>query len=133
MRAVLDTNVVISGIFFGGTPGRILEAWQAGRFRLVTSPAILDEYRRVAKELGARAPGLDIDPIMDLLTIHAEVYADQAMEVPQCRDPDDAKFLLCAEVAGAILVSGDKDLLAIDGRLGVRVLSPAAFAALLRG
>jgi putative PIN family toxin of toxin-antitoxin system len=132
VRAVLDTNVVISGIFFGGTPGRILAAWRAGRFRLVTSPLILDEYRRVARELGARSPGLDIGPILDMLTIHAEVHADVPLDAPHCRDPHDDKFLSCAEVAGAVLVSGDKDLLAVHGRLGVRVLSPAAFAALLR-
>lgn len=67
-----------------------------------------------------------------MLTIHAEVHADQAMDVPQCRDPHDDKFLLCAQAASALLVSGDKDLLAVDGQLGVRVLSPKAFAALLR-
>ena len=40
-RVVLDTNVVLSGIFFGGVPGRILDAWQVGHLTLVLSPAIL--------------------------------------------------------------------------------------------
>lgn len=30
MRVVLDTNVVVSGVFFGGVPGKILSAWSAG-------------------------------------------------------------------------------------------------------
>ena len=32
MRIVVDTNVLMSGIFFGGVPGRILAAWREGRF-----------------------------------------------------------------------------------------------------
>ena len=50
MRVVLDTNVVVSGVFFGGTPSRVLAAWSAGRFVMVLSPAILDEYRRVGHD-----------------------------------------------------------------------------------
>ncbi len=45
MRAVLDTNVVLSGFFFGGLPGQILDAWRDARFTLVLSAAILGEYR----------------------------------------------------------------------------------------
>ena len=38
MRIIVDTNVVMSGIFFGGVPGRILDAWAEGRLELVLSP-----------------------------------------------------------------------------------------------
>jgi uncharacterized protein len=54
VRVVVDTNVVMSGIFFGGVPGRLLEAWTVGRVELVLSPAILHEYRRVGAELAAK-------------------------------------------------------------------------------
>jgi uncharacterized protein len=43
---VLDTNVLISGIFFGGPPRAVLDAWAAGRFELMVSPLIVDEYVR---------------------------------------------------------------------------------------
>lgn len=43
MRVVLDTNVLVSGIFFAGVPGRVLEAWADGKFELVLSPSIFDE------------------------------------------------------------------------------------------
>jgi len=52
VKIVLDTNVVVSGVFFGGVPGRILSAWSAGKLALVLSPSILEEYRRVGNELG---------------------------------------------------------------------------------
>ena len=53
-RVVVDTNVFLSGVFFGGVPGRILEAWQAGHLTLVLSPAILAEYHRAGAALAAR-------------------------------------------------------------------------------
>lgn len=53
MRVILDTNVFVSGIFFSGPPHEILEAWRHGRIRLVISPEILEEYRRVGEELPA--------------------------------------------------------------------------------
>ena len=53
MRVVLDTNVFVSGVFFGGIPGRILEAWRDARIQLVLSAEILDEYQRVGQTLGA--------------------------------------------------------------------------------
>jgi predicted nucleic acid-binding protein len=56
LRIVLDTNVLLSGIFFAGVPGRILEAWQAGAVSLVLSPAILAEYHRAGTALAARYP-----------------------------------------------------------------------------
>jgi putative PIN family toxin of toxin-antitoxin system len=51
VRVVLDTNVLVSGVFFGGLPGRILEAWRDGKLTLIVSPAILDEYLRVGRVL----------------------------------------------------------------------------------
>ena len=56
---VLDTNVVVSGLLFGGVPGTILTAWTAGAFRLVVSPPVLDAYRRVGRELAKGRTPLD--------------------------------------------------------------------------
>ena len=51
MKIVLDTNVLVSGIFFTGPPSKILRAWSRGKVQLVVTPEILDEYRRVVIEL----------------------------------------------------------------------------------
>ncbi len=53
MRAVLDTNVLISGVFFAGGAYEILKAWSDGRFELVLSEEILEEYLRVGEVQGA--------------------------------------------------------------------------------
>lgn len=57
-KVVLDTNVLVSGIFFwpGGPPHRVLEGWERGAFRLVVSPPVLNEYERVLAELAVRYP-----------------------------------------------------------------------------
>ena len=50
MRIVLDTNVLISGIFFSGPPSRILKAWRNQVFQIALSKEILDEYKLEHRE-----------------------------------------------------------------------------------
>ena len=123
----------MSGMFFGGVPSRLLRRWSEGAFSLVSTPQILSEYRRVADELSRNYPGVEAGPILDLVTVHSEVMEDQECPERICRDPDDEKFLLCASAANAWLVSGDKDLLAVDGVLGVKVVTPRTFDGMLEG
>ena len=58
MKVVLHTSVLISGIYFGGLPGKILEAWGARRFQLLVSTEILQEYLNVAERLTDRYAGV---------------------------------------------------------------------------
>ena len=51
MNVVIDTNVLVSGLFFTGAPSRILKAWQSQQFVLFGSTEILNEYARVIREL----------------------------------------------------------------------------------
>jgi len=73
MKVVVDTNVLISGVFFGGMPARVLEAWRDGKFDLVASPDILEEYRRVGEELAVRFTGVSLAPLLALLVMTAEI------------------------------------------------------------
>lgn len=128
MRVVLDTNVFVSAVFFGGVPGRLLEAWRDGRLQLVLTAAILDEYQRVGQILSAQYAGLDLEPILALLAVEAEMNEAPALSAPVSADPDDDKFFACASAAGAaVIVSGDEHLLDHDGWRGVRVLRPRQF------
>jgi uncharacterized protein len=129
VRVILDTNVFVSGVFFGGIPARILEAWRDGRIHPVLSAEILDEYRRVGATLGKRYPGVDLEPLLAILAVHAEVVEAPALAEPVSVDPDDDKFLACAVAAGVtVIVSGDKHLVDESGWQGVRVLRPREFA-----
>ena len=130
MRVVLDTNVLVSGVFFGGVPGRILAEWTAGKIVLVLSPAILDEYRRVGHELGLQYPDLNatFEPILTLLAMNAIIVDAPALPGPVSDDPEDDMFLAAALAAqGRIIVSGDKHLLAVSGWRAIDVLTPRQF------
>ena len=124
MRIVLDTNVLVSGIFFAGLPGRLLDAWADGRIELVLSPAIFDEYLRVCARIGESRPTLKYEAVLAAITGHGVLVADTTWDEPITVDPDDDKFMLCALSAGAVVVSGDTDLLDASGWEGVEVLTP---------
>lgn len=127
MKAVLDTNVVISGLFFGGAPRRLLDLVAEGGLELVLCASILDEYHRTYERLATGHPALQTrNPVTDLLAC-ATLVPDPGQEASITRDPDDDKFLLCARAAGAVVVSGDADLLVASGWEGVEVLTPRAF------
>ncbi|NIA03605.1 MAG: putative toxin-antitoxin system toxin component, PIN family [Nitrospirae bacterium] len=129
MKIVLDTNVLISAIFFSGVPYEILKAWQVGKIRIVISKEILTEYQRVAEELSSKFPSVNIDQILELITIHAEMVDIQDYEVSVCEDPDDNMFISCALASNSqIIVSGDKHLLKVNGYQNIDVLKPRKFA-----
>lgn len=128
MKAVIDTNVFVSGVFWKGPPRDVLVAWERRAFQWVVSNPVLDEYRRVLAELGARYPGVKYDRILELVTVHAEAVSAVHFARPVCKDRDDDKFLGTALSAGAqFVVTGDKLLLAVDGFRGLRVVPPKTF------
>lgn len=129
MKAILDTNVLISGIFFSGVPSEILSAWRDERIELIVSPEILEEYRRVGEEMEAKFPGVEVAPFLELVAIEATMMEAKPLSEPVCTDPDDDKFLACALSSKAkVICSGDKALLKTSGYRGIEVLTPRNFA-----
>ena len=127
MKVVLDTNVLVSGVFWHGPASRILELWAKDKIDVVVSPAILTEYQRLLAELEQGKPAGLADTWTVFIAQHATVI-HPAGHPRLCRDPDDDKFLHCALSAGArILVTGDKDLLSMGRVADVELVSPAAF------
>jgi uncharacterized protein len=93
VKAVLDTNVVASGLFFGGVPRAILDLVADEAFELVLSPAILDEYQRIYARLATGHPELKArHPYLDLLA-YGTLVPDREVDFPITQDPDDDKFL----------------------------------------
>lgn len=99
MRVVVDTNVFISGVFFGGVSGRILEAWRDGAIEFVLSAEILEEYQRVGQELASQYPGVDVEPFLALLMVGGTFVEVPPLPERVSSDPDDDKFLACALAA----------------------------------
>ncbi|OGP79777.1 MAG: putative toxin-antitoxin system toxin component, PIN family [Deltaproteobacteria bacterium RBG_16_49_23] len=128
MKVVLDTNVLVSGVFFGGPPHKILEAWRDGKFQLIISPAILEEYQRVMRDLAAQFPEIEVEALLDFLIVHSEIVLPPLLPPVIQLDPSDDKFLECA-VAGkaACIVTGDKHLMKLLKFRGISILKPREF------
>ena len=105
LRIVLDTNVFVSAVFFGGIPGRILNAWTDGDVTLVTSPEIPDEYRRTGDRLARGFPNIDLHPIIALVAGKGVVVDAPPLSHPVCTDPDDDMFIACALASSAAIES----------------------------
>jgi putative PIN family toxin of toxin-antitoxin system len=137
LRAVLDTNVVVSGLILSqGVPFEILEAWRRQAFVWVTSEAILAELVRVLQRPKFR----DVYGIADSARERlAALIQASALIVPGhyavsgvSADPDDDKFLACAlEAQADCVVTGDKHLLSLHPYQGLALLRPAEFLARL--
>ena len=132
IKAILDTNVLISGVFWKGPPFEILKAWQEQRFRLAISLPILEEYRRVLDEFAKERQMLVLNSILKVIELCSEIVKPVPFSEPVCSDPDDDKFLEAAIAAGAdYIVSGDKALLNVKFHHEVEVVRPSRFLKLL--
>jgi len=138
LKAVLDTNVIVSGtIIDTGIPFELLKAWREQKWNLITSPQILQEVQRVLtlpRISQVYAPtGQDITDLIRLLT-HRATLVPGRLTIPRTvRDPEDDHLLACAkEGAADYIVSGDQDLLTLTSYEGIPIVTPAAFAAILR-
>jgi putative PIN family toxin of toxin-antitoxin system len=128
IKIVLDTNVLMSGIFWSGPPSQILLAWQKELIEIITSKDIINEYTRVSEILSQKYKTLDVESIINLITINSTVISPVHLPQPVSSDRDDDKFIACALSANCkLIISGDKHLLNISGYAGIQVLKPATF------
>ncbi len=138
IRAVLDTNVLVSGLMGAkGAPRQALDAWLEGQFTLVTSLYLVDEfvhvlqYPRIAERLQVTED--ELAAILAALLSQAEVVPGQLQLPGVTRDPKDDAVVACAVEGGAdYIVSGDQDLLVLDRYESVTVVTPRHFMKVLR-
>lgn len=124
-KVVVDTNVLVSGVFWTGAPHAIIQAWQKKAFRWLVSPEILQEYRRVMEDIALRHPGIRIGPIIELIGLNCEMVVAKPLH-GICSDPDDDKFIAAALAGRAdYIVSGDKALLEVEMFRNIHILKPA--------
>ena len=85
MKVVLDTNVLLSGIFFSGSPHLVLRTWREGKYTLVVSPEIMDEYRRTAYILAESYPPVDLQSILAIIEENAKSNPAPSLSLPGMR------------------------------------------------
>jgi putative PIN family toxin of toxin-antitoxin system len=118
MRLVLDTNVVISGLLWGGQPLRLLELGATATAALYSCPQLLAELLTVLNYpkffLRVRQSGRSASQLCNSYAAMAHLVTVPPQHIPSiCRDPNDNVVLACAHIAKAdLIVTGDNDLLA---------------------
>jgi putative PIN family toxin of toxin-antitoxin system len=126
MRVVLDTNVLISGLVYGGKPDVILRLAFRRRFTLILSNDILSELEGVLLDKFRWSPEKIASALGDLRK-SAEVVAPN-FNVTDCADPDDNRILEAAlEGAARAIISGDKHLLRMQQFRGVEIMTVSEF------
>lgn len=134
-RVVLDTNVAVSALVFReGRLAWLREAWAAGRVVPLVSAETVAELVRVLAYPKLKLSEEEMKNVLAHYMEHAEAVRDAgaSVRVPECRDPDDRKFLQLAYAAKAdALVTGDADLLTLAGKSRIPILTPDALKAKL--
>ena len=132
MTVVVDTNVVVSGLFWDGLPFEVVAACVAGKARLAVTPEILTEYENAGHEFQVKHPAVFFGQMLSQIAATAQLVEALSLDGPVCRDPKDDMFIACALAAKAdCLVSGDRDLLVLDGKFGFAIVRPREFLARL--
>ncbi|REA02885.1 putative toxin-antitoxin system toxin component, PIN family [Haloferax sp. Atlit-6N] len=135
VTVVFDTNVLISGLGFGGKPKECIDLAVMGDVQMVISEDALDEFRRVLtydrlpfdEEEQQTLPD-DLIRLTGAEVINPEVSVEVIED-----DPDDDIFLECALAAGAdYIVSGNDHLLDEHPFRGIKIVEPAEFLTLIR-
>ena|SRR5580700_7655912 len=126
LRVVVDSNVYVSAIVFGGAPKSLLALAELRRFEICISAAIRQEVERTLKEkFGWPREHVDL-ACSPLWAIAHDVKAQPFLVVTD--DPDDNRILECAVAGKAqVIVTGDDDWLRLKNFQGIEILKPRAF------
>lgn len=128
-RVVLDTNVVISALFFGGKPAAILDLAIQEVLLLHTSSALVTELDGVLRVKFHLPPHLAEIMVTEWKALNVLVEPTETLSVIM-EDPSDNQVLECAvEAKVDVIVSGDRHLLALKTFRGMLILSPNEFLA----
>lgn len=129
MKAVFDTNTVVSALLFRGHSARLADAWRDGAVKAFATPDVVAEYLRVFRyaKFGlsqAQSDGILAERLLPFLH-PATAYA--GVLTRPCQDPDD-DILLRAALGAKVdwLVTGDAALLALNGRYRFKIGTPGA-------
>lgn len=130
MRAVIDTNVLVSGLLWNGPPHALMANVREGALEIAISPVLLAELSSVIGRTKFSAILVRAETTREQILTEmrqlAEVIEPPPLPQPVCRDPDDDAVLALAIAAQADwIISGDDDLLSLRSHAGIAIISPA--------
>lgn len=128
VRVVLDTNVLVSAIVFGGKPREILEMVKVKELSGVISPVLVAELEEILSKKIKYPKERVLQVEKKMKNIFRVVRPVKSIKI--VRDDDDNRVLEAAiEGKCDYVVTGDKDLLDLKSYRGVKILTPAEFLA----
>ena len=127
MKIVVDTNVIVSGIFFNGKPRELLRECFNGKYEIICTKEIFLEYVETIEKLAKRYKQRVREEIIPILLDNITII-ENVDDGKYSRDPDDDKFINCAKSSGAkYVITGDNDLLVLEKIGDIRLLTVADF------
>lgn len=132
MRAVVDTNVIISGSLWEGRPAEVMRQIETGRVEMYLSADILEEIEEVLEQEKLKGPiarsGQSVNMVMNKIYSMASIVNPKVKVRRVKEDPDDNKFLECAvECKADYIISGDKHLLDLGEHGGIKIVLASQF------
>ena len=127
-KIVLDTNVIVSGILFGGNPRGVIQSVIEGRSILYISTPILEEIEAVLLRPKFKLNASIVRNLVyeiEQISIFAE--SKKAINIVK-KDPDDNKFIECAIASNSeFIISGDVHLLEIKKYRKIKIITPQEY------
>jgi putative PIN family toxin of toxin-antitoxin system len=129
IRTVIDTNVIISAILFGGIPGELISLWKSGHIQPLASKDIIDEYIKVLTYPKFELSEKEINYILyNEILPYFEVATLKPGQAIIQKDPSDDKFLHCANAGRAsVIISGDQHLINLKSYGKIKILTLSQF------
>jgi uncharacterized protein len=132
MRIVLDTNIWVSAIIWGGIPDQIVLLQQRRLVTIGMSEELLNELettfnkKKIHPKLNAL--GLTVSSAINLVRESVVLYPIAELFVPELRDPDDSIVLATAIASNSeVIITGDQDLLVLANYENIKILTAKDF------
>jgi len=136
VRAVIDTNILVSGLLWNGPPHALIEQARNGALTLISSPALIAEFTTVVRRAKFRKAlsrsGTDAMRMVAEIRLLADIVETLPLLARVSRAPDDdAVLALAALTQPDLIISGDHDLLVLQSFAGIPIVTPAQALAML--
>jgi uncharacterized protein len=132
MRVVIDTNVWLSALLWGGQPNLIIKLIEKQQIQAISSENILMELTEILQKpkLQKRLDQLQLsaDEVVIIAKRLMTMVVIEEVIIPELRDPKD-QMVLATAIAGdvQVVISGDKDLLVLHSYVNISILLPQEF------
>ncbi len=132
MIVVLDTNIWVSAIIWGGIPDKIISLQEQRKIEIASSQELLNElentFNKKKIQPKLEALQLTIPSAISLVYESVNIYPIEELIVPELRDPDDTIVLATAIAANAVvIITGDRDLLILQEYQNIQILTATDF------